>query len=134
MDNPSTQQNTTNPFIGSWKSFDEDSGEETSIVDIFQKEGKFYGKIVQLFPKPDEDPDPICNECPDNDDRKDQKILGMEIIRNMVLDEGELKHGTILDPDKGDIYDCKLWIENGDLYVRGYLWLFYRTQIWKRMS
>jgi hypothetical protein len=30
-----TSQQTTDPYIGSWKSFDENSGEETSIVEIF---------------------------------------------------------------------------------------------------
>ncbi len=129
-----TSEQTTNPFLGSWKSFDENSGEETSIVEIFEKDGKYFGKINQLFLKPDEDQDPICDKCSNDDDRKDQKILGMEIIRNMVLDGHELKDGTILDPDNGSVYECKMWLENGNLCVRGYLWLFYRTQTWKRVS
>lgn len=38
--------------------------------------------------------------------------------------------GTICDPKNGKIYDCKLWVENGKLQVRGYIAFLYRTQTW----
>ncbi|VAX17324.1 hypothetical protein MNBD_IGNAVI01-134, partial [hydrothermal vent metagenome] len=38
----------------------------------------------------------------------------------------------ILDPKKGKVYDCKLWVENGKLQVRGYVLFFHRTQEWLR--
>ncbi|HRT54643.1 MAG TPA: DUF2147 domain-containing protein, partial [Flavobacteriales bacterium] len=65
-------------------------------------------------------------------DRKDQPVLGMEIIRDMVKDDDEWEDGTILDPENGKVYDCKLWLEDGKLMVRGYVAFFYRTQEWVR--
>ena len=44
----------------------------------------------------------------------------------------EWKDGTILDPENGSVYDCKLWVEGGRLKVRGYVAFFYRTQTWVR--
>ncbi|HNA34041.1 MAG TPA: DUF2147 domain-containing protein, partial [Flavobacteriales bacterium] len=70
------------------------------------------------------------NLCPA--DRKDQPVLGMEIIRDMVKDDDEWEDGTILDPENGKVYDCKLWLEDGKLMVRGYVAFFYRTQEWVR--
>jgi len=118
-------------IVGSWKTIDDESGKERSVVDIYEKDGKYFGKIVKLFRNEGEDPDPVCEECEDH--RKGQKIIGMEIISDMKFDKGgnEYRKGEILDPENGNIYDCKLWIgEDGSLKVRGYLLFFYRTQTW----
>ena len=47
--------------LGKWKTVDE-SGEEKSIIEIFERNDKVYGKIVRIFTQ--EDPDPICDQCP----------------------------------------------------------------------
>ena len=49
-------------------------------------------------------------------------------------DDKEWDDGEILDPKKGTVYDCKLWLEDGDLQVRGYIAFFFRTQTWKRVE
>ena len=117
-------------ITGTWKTIDDESGKPRSVVEIFEKEGKFYGKIVKLFREEGEDPDPVCEEC--EDDRKGQKIIGMEIISDMKFNkkDNQYQKGEIMDPENGNIYDCKLWIEEGNLKVRGYLLFFYRTQTW----
>lgn len=117
-------------IVGKWKSIDDETGNPKSIILVYEKDGKFYGKIDSLIRKPGEDPDPICDKCPDDDPRKDQKVLGMEIVKDMEKDGDEYKDGTILDPKKGKIYDCKMWIEEGNLKVRGYILFFFRTQTW----
>lgn len=119
-------------ITGLWKSIDDETGNPKSVVKIYLKDGKVYGDIVKLFRKPGEDPDPICDKCDDDDSRKNQKILGMTIIKNMKFDDGEWVDGEILDPKKGKTYDCKLWVENGKLQVRGYIAFFFRTQEWIR--
>lgn len=121
--------------LGSWKSIDDETKKAKSIVEIYEKDGKVYGKIIKLFREPDEDPDPICDSCDENDDRKDQKVIGMEIIRAMEKDDDEWDDGTILDPENGKVYDCKLWVDPDDpntLNVRGYIAFFFRTQTWIR--
>jgi uncharacterized protein (DUF2147 family) len=121
-------------ITGKWKTIDENSGEEKSIVEIFEQNGRFYGKILKIFRKPGEDPDPVCDECPEDDARYQKKIIGMEIIRDMKQNGDEYSEGNILDPEVGKIYRCKLWLEGSDLKVRGYWGPFYRTQTWKKAS
>jgi uncharacterized protein (DUF2147 family) len=120
-------------ITGRWKSVDDATGEVKSIVEIFETGGKVFGKVVQIFPKPGDDPDPVCDKCPAEDNRHRRKILGMEIIRDMEPDGGEYTGGQILDPEVGRIYRCKLWLEGKNLKVRGYLGPFYRTQTWLRV-
>jgi uncharacterized protein (DUF2147 family) len=58
----------------------------------------------------------------------------MEILRNLKNEGNEYTEGTILDPETGQIYRCKAWLERGDLKIRGYWGPFYRTQTWKKAS
>ena len=95
--------------------------------EISERGGKVYGKIVQLFREPSEIQDPVCKECDPTDDRFNKKVIGMEFIREMVRDDDEWTDGTILDPQNGKVYDCKLWVEERKLKVRGYVAFFYRT-------
>lgn len=118
-------------IVGTWKTIDDESGKPRSIVEIYENEGKYFGRIIKLFREVGEDPDPVCEEC--DGYRKDQKIIGMEIITDMKFNKNndEYHKGEIMDPENGNVYDCKLWVDDdGKLKVRGYLLFFYRTQTW----
>jgi uncharacterized protein (DUF2147 family) len=117
-----------NTILGKWKTIDDNTGKAKSVVEIYEKQGKIYGKIIRLFRTPDEDQDPICVECTDY--RKDKKVIGMEIITALEKDGEEYGNGEIMDPEDGKSYRCKIWLENGTLKVRGYIAFLYRTQSW----
>ncbi|MEQ8361452.1 MAG: DUF2147 domain-containing protein [Cyclobacteriaceae bacterium] len=121
-------------IMGKWKTIDDETNEVKSVVEIVERNGKLYGKIIRLFRTPNEDPDPLCSECPKEDARYNKKVLGMEIIKDMSADEDGYSGGTILDPKVGKIYRCRLWIEGDNLKVRGYWGPFYRTQTWDRFE
>ena len=118
--------------LGKWTTIDETTGEVKAIVEIFERNGKVYGKIVKIFTT--EDPDPLCEECPEDDSRFRKKIIGMEIINDLEKETDGYANGSILDPENGKIYRCKLWTEGNDLKVRGYWGPFYRTQTWKKVN
>lgn len=119
---------------GKWKTIDDETGKVKSIVKLYLKGGKLYGDILEIYPDPDEPKDPICDKCTDY--RKDKKIIGMQIITGLTQEGEEWKKDDgILDPKKGKIYDCKIWLENKDkLAVRGYIGFFFRTQYWIRIE
>lgn len=121
------------PVLGKWTTIDDESGKPRSVVEIMQRGPKVFGKIIKLHPQPGEDPDPVCDQCAEDDDRFNKKIIGLEIIRNMVWSGKELTEGTILDPESGKVYQCKLWLEDDMLKVRGYWGPFFRTQTWKKV-
>ncbi len=120
-----------NTITGKWKTIDDETNQPKSIVEIFEKGGKFYGKIVKLFRATGEDQDPVCNECDSEDERYKKKIIGMEILKDMKQVNDEYSEGTILDPNNGKIYRCKIWLEGNNLKLRGYWGPFYRTQTWE---
>ena len=118
------------PIVGKWKTIDDETNEAKSIVEIFEKDGKYYGKIVELFLKADADQNPTCDKCDADDPRKDQPTLGMEIIKDMQPNGDAYSWGKILDPKKGKEYKCKLWREGDELRVQGSFLFISRTQTW----
>lgn len=121
-------------IVGKWKTIDDETNEPKSIVEIFEKDGKYFGKIVQLLKEREDGRESRCYDCPEGDPRKDQPTLGMEILKDLEKTGDEYGSGTILDPQKGKIYTCKLWVEDGNLMVRGYIAFFFRTQTWYRVE
>lgn len=119
-------------LVGKWKTIDDNTGKARSVVEIYKKGDQYFGKILELIREPGDDPNPICDDCDENDPRFNQPVIGMEIIRNMKFNDEDaiLEDGDILDPENGSIYDCKIWIEDGNLKVRGYIMFLYRTQTW----
>lgn len=121
--------------VGLWKSLDEKTGEPKSEVRIAEQGGVLTGKVERVLRK-DADPQAVCNKC--SDDRKDQPVVGLEIIRGAKQSNGEnvWEGGKILDPENGKTYTLKLTpVEGGSkLEVRGSIGPFGRTQTWVRVQ
>jgi uncharacterized protein (DUF2147 family) len=120
--------------IGEWKTFDDKTGQARAIVRIYEQDGKVFGKIERSFVPGAESR--VCGVC--TDDRKNQPMLGLVIIRNMTRTDDGYAGGDILDPDNGSVYRCKLHVEDGGakLLVRGFIGisLLGRTQTWERQA
>jgi uncharacterized protein (DUF2147 family) len=121
-------------IVGKWHTIDDTSLEVRSVVELFERNGELFGRVIKIFPKPSEDPDPVCTECASDDDRFKKKIIGMEIIRGLKKVSDGYEGGEILDPEVGKTYRCRIWLEKGQLKVRGYWGPFFRTQTWKRVQ
>ena len=116
-------------ILGVWKTIDDDGKTAKSYVEIFERDGVVFGKIVRLLQKP---PDQLCDKC--KGDKKDKLLLGMEIITGMTKKGSAYSGGQILDPENGKTYNCKIWREGDTLKVRGYVAFFFRTQTWQQVE
>lgn len=120
---------------GLWKTIDDETKQEKSLVRITEAGGVYTGKVEKgLQPNPKET---TCSKC--TDERKDQPIVGMTIIKGVKpkADDKEIfEGGEILDPTKGETYRLRLkMLEGGKkLEVRGYVGPFYRNQQWIRVE
>ena len=121
--------------VGKWVTIDDKTGKKKSIVKLYKKDKKLYGKIIYLFPEKGREDNPKCTKCTDY--RKNKPVIGLQIVLGLKWNGSEWEKGTILDPDNGKIYKVSMWIhpENDDaLKVRGYIGFFYRTQNWFRVK
>ena len=121
---------------GLWKTVDDNTKKEKSLVRIVESGGVFTGKVEKVI-DPDSPKDAVCKVC--TDERKDQPVLGMTIIRNMKQSYGDktvFEGGDVLDPNNGKVYKSKLkLVDSGaKLDVRGYIGvpMLGRTQTWIR--
>ncbi len=121
--------------VGVWQTIDDKDGTVKSEIRIVETAGVVSGKVDKIV-DPKAKQDDKCVEC--TDERKDQPILGMEILRGLKKTEGKdlWEGGTILDPKNGKIYKATVTpIEGGKkLQMRGYIGFFYRTQVWNRVN
>lgn len=119
-------------ILGKWKTIDDNTGEAKSIVEIYEKNGKIYGKVDRVLKE--EDRNKLCIECEGNDYNK--PVEGMVIIKGLEKNGSEYEDGTILDPENGKVYRCKIWVDEDNpkvLNVRGYIAFLFRTQQWLKV-
>ena len=120
--------------VGLWRTIDDKTGKEKSLVRIVEANGELRATIEKLFREPHEEPNPNCDKCPG--ERKNKPVLGMMIMTGLKKAGSEFEGGEILDPANGKIYRVKMWTAEGGkkLNVRGFIGvsLLGRTQVWIR--
>jgi len=124
---------TSQDVFGKWKTIDDETGEAKSIVEIYKKDGKVFGKIIDILNP--ERKNAICKKCEGAD--KDKPVLGFVLMRNLKRDGKYYSGGTIFDPQKGKKYKCRIGLKNNNpnsLQVRGYVAFFFATQYWERVN
>lgn len=106
---------------GLWRNIDDRTGEVKAEIRIVETPAGVSGRIEKVLAK-DAKPNAMCDKC--EDDRKNQPVNGLEIIRG----------DRILDPENGREYRLQLTPVDGGskLQVRGFFGPFYRTQTWVR--
>ncbi len=122
-------------IVGRWKTIDDETGKAKSIIEIYKKDGKYYGRIVQLLTE--ENSDGVCRTCKGKYENKN--IIGLVILKDLEYDadDKEWEDGTIMDPKNAKEYSCYLeLVEPNKLKVRGYIGfsLIGRTQYWYRVE
>ncbi len=122
--------------IGLWKTIDDETKTEKSLVRVSEAAGVVTGKIEKLL-----DPTKAASTCEKCDGaRKDKPITGMTIIEGVKKnpDEAYWDGGSILDPNNGKTYKVRMTLADGGkkLDVRGYVGapLLGRTQTWIRVE
>jgi len=129
-----TQSVTAQSIFGKWKTIDDRYGIEKAVVEIYEKNGKAYGHIVQVLEKGKEEA--LCVKC--EGENKDKPMVGIMVVYDLEKGKkGEWKNGKLFDPENAMEFKGKLWIDPDDsnkLKVRGYLAFFYRTQTWLRVT
>ena len=122
--------------IGKWKTIDDETNKEKSIVEVYESGGKLYGKIIQLLQEKDGGAGKLCEKCTGSDSNK--PLVGMVFLKDLKKDGDEYTGGSIMDPNNGKTYKCKMELDEGGkkLKVRGFigLSLLGRTQVWHRVE
>jgi uncharacterized protein (DUF2147 family) len=118
-------------IFGKWHSTNDETGEVDSVIEMYEKEGKAYAKIVEI--NDTERQKAVCELCTGTN--KNKPILGLEILSGLEKDDDEWSGGEILDPRNGKVYNCYIKLVNPNkLKLRGFIGvaLFGKTKYWNR--
>jgi uncharacterized protein (DUF2147 family) len=103
---------------GFWKTINEE-GKAQCILAVYEYEGTYYGRIIGTFNDEGIMDDDIYHPVKRAPGVPGQPYYsGLDIIWNLH-DDGSKFKGKIMDPEKGKVYNCELWIEGKNLIVRG---------------
>ena len=92
---------------GKWNMLDDFTELPEAVIEISAiKGGGFEGKIIEVFPSPDDDPVDVCKPCVGLD--KNKPIIGLVVFKQLKLNAKKELVGKVLDPDSGKIYKCEL--------------------------
>lgn len=114
---------------GFWKSL-KDNGDPQCIFGIYEHQGIYYGKIIGTY-----DENGVMNDTIYKPIARAEGVVGtphtcgLDIIYGLV-DDGWRFAGKIVDPEKGNIYKCELWVQDGNLIVRGKVFVFGKNITW----
>lgn len=119
--------------VGLWQPLDS-AGKPLGLIRIFESNGLYYGRIEPSSPA--DDRTARCTRC--TDERHNQPIIGLVLMRHLRPENGQYVGGDILDPDTGRIYGCMLRLTDGghELIMRGFfgISLLGRSQTWRRVD
>ncbi len=119
----------TEDIGGFWKSLN-DQGNPQCIFGIYEHQGVYYGRIIGTY-----DDDGVMRDTIYKPSSRSAGVAGnpytcgLDIIYGLV-DNGYRYAGKILDPTKGNVYNCEVWPSVGQLTVRGKLLIFGKNITW----
>jgi hypothetical protein len=119
-----------NNIGGYWKSLNDETGVIECVVAVYPYEGRYYGRIITTYNSEGKMKESIYHPV----DRAPGVVgnpyyCGLDLIWDLE-DNGAVYKGKIIDPRKGNIYNSELWVDAGNLIIRGKLLFFGRNTTW----
>ncbi len=117
-------------ITGLWGVPDEHDGKIKSIVEIYEKDNMYFGRVAQVI---DSSKHTHCENCVGA--LKDKPLTGMHILYDLEKTSTGGIDGSVLNPGSGKVYSCYIELASPDkLKLRGYVGMpaLGKTLYWTR--
>jgi len=121
-----------NDIVGIWQ-----NGSGKGHVQIYQRLGKYYGRIIWLRDALDASGHPKVDRKNEDPNQRTKPLIGLTMLRDFEYDHGEWSDGYIYNPSDGKEYKGYMKMrDRNTLDVRGYIGisLFGKTDTWTRVK
>ncbi|MDR1785966.1 MAG: DUF2147 domain-containing protein, partial [Spirochaetaceae bacterium] len=107
------------PAEGYWLSIDEKTGKQTAGWHIYAEKGVLYGRILSIYEKSQDEIASKCKETykgyPEPGRVNQRKVVGSIWVYGLRMKKaGEWSGGSVIDPNDGNIYNCKITFHGAD--------------------
>ncbi|WP_018612129.1 DUF2147 domain-containing protein [Segetibacter koreensis] len=91
-------------------------------IQIYKNNGKYYGKIIWLKHPYDKTGSPKVDFKNPDENVRNNKLLGLIMLRDFIFDNEEWKGGKIYNPQDGKEYKSSIKLtDQKTMSVRGYI-------------
>lgn len=123
-----------NAIVGTWL-----NGSKKGHVQIYEKEGRYYGKLVWLsIPNDPATGKPKLDAKNGDESRRSRPLMNLPVLYNLQFRSDNVwDDGKIYNPEDGKEYNLKMTLKDANtLDVRGYMGvsLLGKTQTWVRIK
>ena len=136
------------PVEGFWISLDDKTGLQTAGWEIYVQNNVLYGKILSIYGMPQNQIAVKCKESykgfPVSGKVNQLPVVGQPWIFGLKTDKtGYWSGGNVIDPNDGNMYQCKITFHKADgskykidtLEMRGEVFLgIGRSQFWQKAT
>lgn len=126
-----TAQVNSNAIVGIWESEAKDAKMEIySSGETFNATLLWGAQIVNADGSSKKD-----SYNPD-ESMRDRELVGSVMIKGLRFEDDEWENGRVYNNANGKWYKCYVWMEEGQLHLRGYLGMpiLGETTIWNRLQ
>lgn len=121
--------NPGDEILGTWV-----NEEQTTHIEIYKEDGRYFGKIVWIPRTTDENGNPITDRNNPDDELRERPLVGIDILKNFEYKKGEWKGGTIYSPKNGKSASPTLEITSDDeLKIKIKRGIVRRSITWTRL-
>jgi len=120
-----------NAIVGFWN-----TDNDEALVQVFQKEGLYFGKVITLARPLDHEGNPKKDRHNREPGLRNRTLVGIHTLYDLKFDPAEQNwKGKVYIPSVGFSADVSITLKDKNtMYVRGYLGKLAKTQVWKRVK
>jgi len=121
--------NPGDEILGTWV-----NEEQTTHIEIYKEDGRYFGKIIWIPRTTDEDGNAITDRNNPDDELREQPLVGIDVLENFEYKKGEWKGGTIYSPKNGKSVSPTLEMTSDDeLKIKIKRGIVRRSITWTRL-
>lgn len=118
-------------IAGFWQTLDDKTKQPTSVIAIYEYEGRYFGRIIASFNDKGEINDTIYKPVGHAPGVKGNPYYcGLDIVYDAQLNHQDKYEGHIIDPREGKEYRAEIWREDQNLILRGEVFIFGKNMTW----
>lgn len=116
---------------GFWQTLDDNTNKPSSVIAIYPYQGNYYGRIIAIY-----NDQGVLDDTIYHPKSKAPGIAGnpyycgLDIVWHAVPTDEDKYKGYVVDPKRGKVYDAELWKQDGNVILRGEVFIFGKNVVW----